>query len=588
MQGILFDKAESATYIDLAKHNQTNLTGLLSESNRKRLEFTISLIAAASAIKDAEIWSSKILSAIDAFVGKSLERKHGTVQEQARRELKTLLQERRDCVLNLFGFDGSGFQMAIRDQPYTELSSQLQLIAKRFVKLFDAIKVPIVTPQEKKGDIKRVLSNRLSRIEQFLTAVTVTHILAFDNSYQLVKRMLIICKCRTYEGRYINNSLEQVRNIVRDVIQQQQQEKGKLRTTPAFADACLPVYCNPFKDDCLESKGDRNRFGKEISLSSSLLMNTISTKIGNLEFQDMKIAVFTVFLMNRTINNDPPVPFIYAEDLRSEFIRLKNLDTTRQLVEFIGKYLTGAAKTNVLKKIDRLDSDLVSEIKPEIVNDLRLQIAQQRARLGVNIANGLESQLETASAKSMNTIAKLLRAIDGINAVHPVGTLQVTDSIAKFNLSDLYCSFSRNSSPFVAQLREKLQSDNCFVDIMNHRPLTLRAPADPVDSRASIVGGSAMFDPKTIDEFLHQWLVTTGSTFSDYLSHLSQKVEEHGNGRFHRITKSRGIRGSGKQKGTVRSTKKSSSSRKKLKRFKSPRHGRHSINMPLRPTKKFY
>ena len=292
----------------------------------------------------------------------------------------------------------------------------------------------------------------------------------------------------------------------------------------------------------------------------------------------MKIAVFTVFLMNRTVNNDPPVPFIYAEDLRSEYIRLRNRDSTKELAEEIELYLSGSTKTAVLKEIDRYESGLTSEIKPEIVNDLRIQISNQRARLGENIANGLESQLSNASAYSLNTIKNLLRSIDGINAVHPVGTLQVTDAIAKFNMSDLYCSFSQNSSPFVAQLREKLEGNNCFVNLMSKNRLTLSPPGDPAEVRSKHVGGM-MFDPKTVDEFLHQWLVTTGSAFTDYLYRLSDRVEKNGGGRPHH-------RRSTKGRPSARNMNKRRSSKRNNPKRKSSRN-RSSIKMPARLTRKF-
>ena len=583
VEKILFDKPESATYIELAKSNQSNIAGRISESNRKRLDFTISLIAAASATTDGNIWGSQVLKAIDAFVGISEARNANYNPEtNARRKLKDLLQDRRDCFLNLFGFDGEKFEQAIRAEktPQHELAKQLQSLAKRFAVLFD-IKTSKTKIQVKK-DEELMKKNKIVRIEQFLMAVIVAHIDAFDSSFQMVKRMVIICKCRTYEGRYINDSLEQVRNIVKDVIQIQQQEKGKLRTTPAFADACLPIYCNPFKEECLESEDIQSKTSKEISLNRSLLMNTISTKIGDTEFRDMQIAVFTVFLMNRTANNDPPVPFIYAEDLRSEYVRLRNFDSTKELAGEIESYLTGAAKSNMLKDIDRYESGLTTDIKPEIVSDLRVQISNQRARLGDNIANGLESQLSNACSNSMMTIKNLLRAIDGINAVHPVGTLQVTDAIAKFNMSDLYCSFSQKSSPFVAQLREKLEGNNCFVNLMqSKKSLSLLPPADPVDMKSKHVGGM-IFDPKTMDEFLHQWLVTTGTTFSDYLYKLSHKVETNGDGQPRRK--------STRRKSTRRKSSKGkpigSSRQKNLKR--KPSRRRPSIRMPARTTRKFF
>ena len=571
----LFDRPESVIYLELAQTNQISIAKLFSESTRKRIEFTISFIAAASAAKDTSIWGAQVLRAIDAFVGTAKERSiNYKPVEYARRELKTMLQDRRDCFVDLFGFDADEFEQSIRAEksPAAELASQMQSLARKFAKLFEVIAV--AKPQNKKDEdgLKKTLWDRVLRMEQFLTAIIVAHVDAFDSSFQMVKRMIVICKCRTYEGRYINNSLEQVRNIVKDIIQQQQREKGKLRTTPAFADACLPIYCNPFKEECLESEDVRSRSGKEISLAKSLLMNTISTKIGDSEFRDMKIAVFTVFLMNRTVNNDPPVPFIYAEDLRSEYIRLRNFDSTQELAGEIQKYLTGATRANMLAEIDRYGSDLTTDIKPEVMSDLRVQISKQRERLGDNIANGLESQLSNASANSLNTIKNLLRAIDGINAVHPVGTLQVTDAIAKFNMSDLYCSFSHTSSPFVAQLREKLEGNNCFVNLMSKNRLTLLPPSDPADIK-SMSGGGIMFDPKTMDEFLHQWLVTTGSSFTDYLYKLSDRVENSARQK------------PAKRKSTdKKSEKRVSNKRKNLKRKAS----RSSIKMPTRSTRKFF
>lgn len=512
IKGLLFQKSEAATYMALADDSEIHeLVQIMEAKSIARLRFTISMLAASSVMSDPKMWPEKVLEAIDSFLNfKKTRTSNYKSNEHARREIKGLFdqykkEKKGNVMLKIFGFDGPAFEQAVRLGNFTVLEEQMKQTAKQFTSLFNALK------------------QKPNQIKQFLWAVFLVHIDAFNCSFQKIKQMLMICKCRTFEGRYINSSLEAVRITVKEIIRKQQEEVGRLRTTPAFADSCLDMYCNPFKEDCMESGSVMN----DKIPSKSLLIDTIVSVIGEARLHKMKIAVFTVFLMNRTVNNDPPVPYIFAEDFRSEVVRLRNFDENKKLAEEIEKYLTGPEKDAMLQEIDRHHSIASCEIDQKVIEDLINQISAQRSRLGDNIANVMESQIHNMSAQhSLASVEKLLRTIDGLNAVHPIGTLQVTDAIAKYNQSDVTCSFSSLSSPYVAQLREKLEVGNGFLNIMNKSHLTLLPPADP--THIPKISGGACFDPRTVDEFLHQWLLTTDSTYSEYLYKINDRINKIG------------------------------------------------------------
>ena len=334
--------------------------------------------------------------------------------------------------------------------------------------------------------------NKNGRVEQLMSAVSVflwamllDAISVREGSLQKLKSAVEICKCRSHEGRYINNALFQMRQAIRDIILVQQNDRGKLRTTPPFLDVCLPINCSPYDTTCMEIDTPPAALAEtltKLSIKADGIVPVILKQIGVEGMRTMKIAVFTLFLMSRKITHDPPSPFIYAEGLRSEYARLSSSVAVNELCDKLLQHRYPPAKLAELKKslaFYGLGGEL--EVRQNVVEHLKKDLEDQQQVLG-RTAGELYSEIEQMSARhNLQTVKAVLTTIDNVNAVHPIGTLQFADNIAKYNLIDKSCAYSQPfESPMMVQIHSKVAQNMKFTDAMNGLPYTVSAPGDVI------------------------------------------------------------------------------------------------------------
>ena len=134
-----------------------------------------------------------------------------------------------------------------------------------------------------------------------------------------------VCLVRRNEGVFINDSLNNVRDLVNYIMIEK--NKYKLSLTPPFVNECLNFYCT--KDACFElkKKDIYDTYNKELSKENiginiaqnkpfkSIIFNVIIEELG-IKIKDIIISVFCVFNISKSANNPPPVPYISLNKLK--------------------------------------------------------------------------------------------------------------------------------------------------------------------------------------------------------------------------------------------------------------------------------
>lgn len=382
---------------------------------------------------------------------------------------------RPGSVLGVLGVDAAGFGSHPRTSPKTPASdgaiSWLDKIANKFSAFFKVIKQAF---PDKVADVAEIL----------LTSWLAVHFAEFQTRDETLMSMRSVCACRTHEGVFINDSLGVIRDVIRDLVQHQQASRGRLMMAPAFSDMCLPLYCNPLAESCWGSNGrSDDTEAADVILgrdrTRTRVMSAVLDVIGSRAAERLRVAVFCIVLMNRSENNDPMAPFIDAEDLRIELARIEK--SNRNSV--VKRMLTDGWK-DVLVSYNQLSDP--PTVNQDVIDAIKSWITLLAPQLGQGLAQRMVSMADASQTRAI----KLLTMLDRVNAVHPVGTLQFIDSLAKYNLTDAMCRFSCDSKiTFARSLFERVLQSLENGQLGDYRSLMednlrmreyLRPPRDPV------------------------------------------------------------------------------------------------------------
>ena len=336
-------------------------------------------------------------------------------------------------------------------------------------------------------------------VQCFLKAIIRKHMCQIKKRSDEVNNMIRVCKARTYEGIYINDSLAIMRDVLKKLIMTQSRDSTTLRITPPFPDLCLPLYCNPLVDECFQSSEELDQYDSTADLSAKAILKSRSmsaSSISSIIFdtlgesaKSLKIAIFCVFLMNRTVNDPPPTPFIDAEDLRLEISRLHN---RASILAMLGTNIKEQEKAiDELSEFFNTDRKPL-EVKKEVVEVLESSISQQRQLLGEGTCDEMLKRLKDGEWQNV------LNMIDRANATHPIGTLQFVDSMAKYSMTDFSCRLTNESHiPFardmhntlINNLNNKYNEISAMTDMMETNTFRLseyyKPPADPCGGKCN-------------------------------------------------------------------------------------------------------
>jgi len=233
-----------------------------------------------------------------------------------------------------------------------------------------------------------------------------------------------ICVNRVKEGVFINDSLLQLRNFIGSLV------KLKSNGYAPFVTQCLPLQCNPFYKDCF----GLNEYDSEMTIpipSSSKLADQIM-KVNTPE-KPITFCIMCVVNLSKKANNPPPSPYIDITQLLMEKERLNNIDKQLFLNEDNiggGAYLSNSPKVNENILDNIINNPLFGRpIDESIINDIKEKI----------------DLIKTANKENDYTsviliLDKVIEILNNINAITTIGTLQFTDTMAKFGSNSVTCN----------------------------------------------------------------------------------------------------------------------------------------------------
>ena len=252
-----------------------------------------------------------------------------------------------------------------------------------------------------------------------------------------------VCENRLIEGKYINSSLDKIRDAIKYILNKKHENSDALFHSPDFIDICLQSYC-PSGINCFNTSSTDN--APESLIDE--IYNHISPTTDKAQFyKDIVISVFGVFNVSRLADNPPPVPYIDINHLKQIYYNNNS--------EYSEKYPLLWALHELKEQIKKLPEQNIKMLplieyisEEEDDKDKNLPLIDALTNL-INVAIGdyekfgIEDILSKArkdiSYYFMNTLKEIIEAIDIHNAASTIGTLEFLDQLAKFNSVNNLC-----------------------------------------------------------------------------------------------------------------------------------------------------
>ncbi len=214
-----------------------------------------------------------------------------------------------------------------------------------------------------------------------------------------------ICGIRKNEGYMINGTLEETRNIIKNMILER--NKNSIRVIPPFNESCLPYYC--INGECFKQSNTER--------VNSIIFDSIKKEINETNFNNMIICIFMVLNVSPRANNPPPIPYIdmykfnrfYYKIINNQPIDKKKFkDTLQHLYSLITEHFKN--KTQVLRNT-------------------------QEFKYFEKIKDFQNSQFRTI----VTNLTQFKELIDRNNAASAVGTLEFLDMVSKYYTTSIMC-----------------------------------------------------------------------------------------------------------------------------------------------------
>ncbi len=278
----------------------------------------------------------------------------------------------------------------------------------------------------------------LIKIFKYLYIATMEHYIEYHCRYY---SSIDVCKIRKNEGYMINGTLEETRNIIRNIILEK--NKGSIRTIPPFYNECLPYFC--INGDCFKES--------TITNVESTIFNKIKEEL-NTSYSEMVFCIFMVLNVSPRANNPPPIPYIniyklnvfYYRLLNNQKISLEKLNNTlndiyTSITNHFGNKDLYSDKTNVLRNKKEF-SDFVAIKK--LIN-----MTFERTKNGsITVSN---TELKHIYKSIIQNLKDFKELIDKNNAASAIGTLEFLDIVSKYYTTNIMCkppALRNNTSGF--------------------------------------------------------------------------------------------------------------------------------------------
>lgn len=248
-----------------------------------------------------------------------------------------------------------------------------------------------------------------------------------------------ICEERVKEGLYINDSLKVLRQFIGQLVQSTSSGYAP------FVDACLPLQCNPFYKECFGI----NEYNPDVrSVEKGSLAEQIM-KAPNAK--EMTFCIMCVVNFSKKANNPPPSPYIDITALLTEYERLKTVEqqffmkrriTQKVIQDRIQTEFDGALMSNAFV----VNPDVISAIMkhPLLTRPISTSIQDSVKKYGTYLLD--QTKNVHNDGYYLKTLSDLIDLLNNSNAITTIGTLQFTDTMAKFGTSTMTCNLAAGDS----------------------------------------------------------------------------------------------------------------------------------------------
>jgi hypothetical protein len=234
-----------------------------------------------------------------------------------------------------------------------------------------------------------------------------------------------VCNNRLMEGKYINSSLDKMREAIKYILSKKHENSDALFHSPDFIDICLQSYC-PTGINCFNTATSANAPESLIDEIYKHLYPVPNDDSKNKFYTDIVISVLCVFNVSRLADNPPTVPYIDINNLKQIYY---NKDSA---------YSQQYPLLWALHKLKLQIDDLKLKHSPLFYRGLMTLIDAAIADYKDKPDNVLTITREN-SGRFMVDLTKLIQTIDIHNAASTIGTLEFLDQLAKFNSVNNLC-----------------------------------------------------------------------------------------------------------------------------------------------------
>ena len=264
----------------------------------------------------------------------------------------------------------------------------------------------------------------------------------------------VICENRTEEGKFINDSLSKVRDVISKVLYEK--NKTAINISPDFIDQCLDKYgsASEGRFNFEKPKDTKLKADKTGSVIFDEIYNVLNQGDGEERkkyntvqelYKEIIVSVFCVFNISRGANNPPPVPYMDINDLKRIFfsgINRTNYAEFQRLGNIIIKMISEDSKPDgfkdkvgdLMNTIQELTGNLSLNIKSDLITifgEFLYILSFDYDRLNLQYTSGLWYK---------ERINRFIDMVDNSNAVSAIGTLEFVDAIAKYNAVRTVCN----------------------------------------------------------------------------------------------------------------------------------------------------
>jgi len=306
----------------------------------------------------------------------------------------------------------------------------------------------------------RTTSSTLEEKKKWINQVMFIHVHYFEkivNFFEEIQSRFVyginICERRVFEGKFINESLRQIRENIKDIITVKSQDK--VFNSPDYIDICLEQYC-PTHADCFKTNPID---GSKLNTTSVLIKSIYEyikldkgTEYTVEQFyKDILISIFCVFNISRQANNPPPVPYIDINDLKihTTLYEKNKEETTKTLI------------INHLKRLYYKLNEQPLKDDTEYTDETTFQHNQVSVILSSDEYTEIYENNENFENFEIDMLKRFIRTIDNNNAVSAIGTLEFVDQIAKYNTTNTICSAAKLNENFNTYINQN-RFDNLY------------------------------------------------------------------------------------------------------------------------------